>query len=503
MNLGLILEETVRRYPNKTAVSLGERKLSFAELDEASNKIANALIKMGLRKGDRAAILLSNSPEFAAIYFGIVKIGATGVPLDTRYKVSELASLFDNCQPRVIISESPCLEPVVSALPQFKSVEQVIDINSKYEGRFPTYQEITATSSAQRVEVQIEDKDIAHIAYTSGSTSRPRGIMLSHGSILAHAAGSTSWFQQTENDALILCALPLYHAFGLSIILISSVLKGSTVVMLPGLSISSLMETIEKERVTLWMGVPYTFALAVNAAERERVKHDLSSLRYCVAGGSALSTDTVRRFKQYYGLGLFQLWGLTEGVAHDTCQAIDGSGNPGSVGKPLPEFEVKIVDEDDQQLPPNQPGEVILSGPMMTGYYANPQATAEIIKDGWLYTGDIGRIDGDGELFILGRKKDIIIVKGLNINPIDIEDVLHTHPMVAEAAVVGIDDVLRGERIRAVVALKDGATVAEGELKDLCREQLANYKIPKEVIIIDSIPKTATGKINKEALRQL
>ena len=503
MNLRVMLEETVRRYPDKTAVALDDRKLSFGELDEASNKVANALLKMGLSKGDRVAILLSNIPEYAAIYFGIVKTGAIAVPLDTRYTLSELASLFSNSQPRVVVSESPTLEPVVAALPQFKSVEQVIDVSSKYAGQFPTYREIMATSSAQRVDVTIKDEDTAHIAYTSGSTGHPKGVMMPHGNLVAHAGITVNGFQQTENDVAILFALPLYHAFGLSAVLISSILKGSTVVILQGLSISSLMETIEKERVTLLMGVPYTFGLMVNWAERERAKYDVSSLRYGVSGGSALPTAIARRFKEYYGRDLVQIWGLTEGVAQDTCQAIDGSGKPGSCGKALPGWEVAIVDESGQPLPTNQPGEVVVRGPIMTGFYGNPQATAETIKDGWLYTGDIGRLDEDGELFILARKKDVIIVKGQNIHPIDIEDVLYSHPSVAEAAVVGIEDELRGERVKAFVGLTDGVVTTERELKEFCREYLARYKVPKEIIFVDSLPRTATGKIRKEDLKRV
>ncbi len=503
MNLKVMLEETVRRYPDKTAISLENRKLSFAELDEASNKVANALLKMGLRKGDRVAILLSNIPEFAAIYFGIVKIGAIAVPLDNRYTLHELSSLLDNSQPRVLVSESPTLEPIVDALPQFKSVEHVIDVSSRYEGQFLTYREIMATSSARSVDVAITDEDTAHIAYTSGSTGHPKGVVLPHGNLVTHAGITVGWFQQTESDVVVLFALPLYHAFGLEVILTSSVFRGSTVVILPGLSITSLMETIEKERVTLLMGVPYTFGLVVNWAEREGAKYDISSLRYGVAGGSALPTAIARRFKQYYDRDLVQIWGLTEAIAQDTCQAIDGSGKPGSVGKALPGWEVMIVDESGRDLPVNRPGEIVVRGPIMTGYYASPQATAETIKDGWLYTGDIGRLDDDGELFILARKKDVIIVKGQNIHPIDIEDVLYSHPSVAEAAVVGIEDELRGERVKAFVGLNDGVVTTERELKEFCRQYLARYKVPKEIVFVDSLPRTATGKIRKEDLKQV
>jgi long-chain acyl-CoA synthetase len=237
-------------------------------------------------------------------------------------------------------------------------------------------------------------------------------------------------------------------------------------------------------------------------AEEEGIKHDLSSLRLCYAGGAPISTDIMKRFHQLYGLDVVQFWGLTEATSHLTCQPIDGTGKLGSVGKALPGWEVKIVDDNDKELPLNQSGEMIVSGPIMKGYYNNPRATAEAIKNGWLYTGDIGRVDENGELFILGRKKEMIIAKGQNIYPGDIEDVLYTHPKVAEAAVVGIPDELRGEVVRAVISLKAGEAATEQEIKRFCLERIANYKVPKQVIFLDSLPKTATGKIRKEDLEK-
>ena len=502
MNLKAMLETAAEHYGEKTAIVLGNRRLSYAALDEASNKVANALIKIGVGKGDRVAMLLPNSPEFVAIYFGITKISAIAVPLDVKYKVDELASLFNDSQPRVLVTESPFLEPLVPILPRFKYIEHVIDLSSKYEGRFLNYQEIMATSSAEKVELEPEPEDIANIAYTSGPTFRPRGVMLSHQDLVMNAAISADEFRQTTEDVAVLFALPLHHVVGLEAVLLTSISRSSTVVMLPGLSISGLMETIEKERVTIFTGVPFIFILMVNTAEEEGIKHDLSSLRLCYAGGAPISTDIMKRFHQLYGLAVVQFWGLTEATSHLTCQPIDGTGKLGSVGKALPGWKVKIVDDNSEDLPPNKPGEMIVSGPMMKRYHNNPQATAETIRDGWLYTGDIGKADEDGELFILGRKKEMIIAKGQNIYPSDIEDVLHTYPKIAEAAVVGIPDELRGEVIRAVVSLKAGETATEQEIKRFCLDRIANYKVPRQVIFLDSLPKTATGKIRKEDLRK-
>ena len=489
MNLRLMLEQTVNKYAGKTAMVIGERRVSYAELDEASNKVANALIKMGVRKGDRVAILSPNSPEFVTTYFGVIKAGGIAVPLDIRYKVEELASLFDSCQPKVVVAESDLLEPLVSALSRFDSVEHVIDLGSRYEGRFLSYQEIMATSSAQKVEVALEPDDIATISYTGGPANRPRGAALSHRNLIMEAIISAAGFQQTDKDIVMLYALPMYHMFGLASVLLTAVNKGSTVVMVPGtgISIGSFMEAIEREKGTIYMGVPYIYALAVNIAEREGIKNDLSSLRLFGSGGAPLSIDVFQQFKQHYGATIADIWGLTEAVSHVTCPPLDGTGKLGASGKALPGWEIKAVDDNGNELPTNQPGEIIVRGPIMEGYYNNPQATAEAIKDGWLHTGDIGRIDEDGYLFLSGRKKNIIILKGQNIYPSDIEEVLCTHTKVAGAIVVGIPDRLRGEIVGAAIRLKEGEVATEQEIRQFCQERMADYKLPRKIIFADSL----------------
>ena len=504
MNLKLMLEQTVKQYGGKTAVAMGDSRLSYAQLDEASNKVANALIGMGVSKGDRVAMLLSNSPEFATTYFGVVKAGGIAVLLDTKYKLTELTSLFNDSQPKVLVTESPLLKPIVPSLPGFKSIARVIEVGSEGEGQFLSYQQIMATSSARPVAVGLEPEDTAHIAYTSGPSFNPRGAVMSHQALVREAAISGDGFQQTDKDIVVLFALPMHHAFGLVVILLTAIAKGSTVIILPGLSISNLMEVIEKEKATIFMAVPFVHTLIVNTAEEEGIKHDLSSLRLWGTAGAAMPANIGQKIRQHLGLTAVDFWGMTESAAHVTCQSPDGRGKPGSVGKALPGWELKIVDDDGRELPPNQPGEIIVRGPIMTEHYNNPQATAEAIKNGWLYTADIGRVDEEGWLFLsTGRRKDVIIAKGQNIYPSDIEQVLAGHPKVAEVAVVGIRDEMRGETPRAIIRLKAGEVATEQEIKKFCLKRLANYKVPREVIFADSLPRTADGKIDKESLRSL
>ncbi|HEY81945.1 MAG TPA: long-chain fatty acid--CoA ligase [Dehalococcoidia bacterium] len=497
MNLKSMLEETVGRYPEKAAVICGERKLSYAELDEASNKVAGALLGMGVEKGDRVAMLMSNSPEFVIIYFGIIKAGGIAVPLDVKYKVAELTSLFHSCQPKVLVAESECLEPLITALPRFGSIEHVIDLDGRYEGRFLSYGKIMATSPSREVEVTLGPDDIGTVSYTGGPSSRPRGAALSHRSLVTEAIASGEGFQQTDRDVVMLFALPLYHMFGLASALLTSVCYGSTVVMVPGTgrSIVSFLETIERERGTIYLGVPYIYALAINVAEREGINCDLSSVRLWCSGGATLTDEIREHFRQCYHADILDIWGLTESVSHVTHHPLDGTTKLNSTGKALSCWEIRTADDDGNLLPPNQLGEIVVRGPIMKGYYNDPQATAEVIRNGWLHTGDLGRVDEDGYLFLSGLKKDMIILKGQNVYPLDIEEVLCSYYKVARAVVVGIPDKLRGEIVGAIVKLKEKFTATEQEIRSFCQTRLADYKIPKKVIFTKSLLESAkTGK---------
>jgi long-chain acyl-CoA synthetase len=502
MNLKQVLERAAKRYAGKAVIVSGERRLSYAELDEASNKVANALVGMGVGRGDRVALLLANSPEFVATYFGVVKIGAIAVLLDPKYKLTELVSLCDDSQPKVLVTESPCLEKLAPVMESFKSIERVIGLGSRSKGNSLSYKKIMAESSSSAISVEPAPTDIAHIAYTSGPAFHPRGVAMSHGALVKEAAISADSFKQTDKDIVVLFALPMHHAFGLVVIMMTAISRGSTVVMLSGLSIESLFELIEKERATIFMGVPFVHGLIVDAIEAGGLKHNLSSIRLWGTAGAAMPAKIARKVKQYIGLTPVNFWGMTESAAQVSCTALDGSGPANSVGRPLPGWEVRIVDDDGRELPTGETGEITVSGPIMNEYYHNPQATAQVIKDGWLYTGDIGWRDKAGWLFLAaGRKKDMIISKGQNIYPSDIEEIICRHPKVAEVAVVGIADESRGETPKAVIKLKAGKKASETGIKKFCLEHLANYKVPREVIFTESLPKTAEGRIAKEKLR--
>jgi long-chain acyl-CoA synthetase len=445
---------------------------------------------MGVKKGDRVAMIQASNPEFAAVFFGIIKAGGIAVPLDSRYVADELVSLFNDCRPRVLVVENPPLESLLPAMSRFRSVRHVITFDPAYEGRFSDYRKILAENPSSKVDVAIDPEDTAIISYTGGPTYKPHGVALSHRSVRTEAVNSAEVFQQTERDVLLQFALPMYHQFGLTAVLLASIYKGSTVVVVPGTgrSIDSFMETVEREKGTLYMGVPYIYALMINVARREGIKHDLSSLRLFISGGAALEPPIMNLFQQYYGHKIVDVYGQSETVSQITVAPIDGSGKIGSSGKPMPCWEIKIFDENDRELPPDREGEIVARGPVMTGFYHKPEATARVLRNGWLYTGDIGRIDKDGFLFITGRKRRMLILKGQNIFPRDIEEVLRKHPGIADARVIGVADIVRGETVKALVRLKPGKTATEQEVRQYCQGHMADYKLPREINFVETIP---------------
>ena len=502
MNLKQMLERAAERYADKTVIVMGGRRLCYAELDGASNRIANALVGIGIGKGDRVALLLTNSPEFVTTYFGVVKIGAVAVLLDPKYKLTELVSLFDDSKPRILVTESPHLEQLPPVMDSFKSVEQVIGLNTKNRGKFLKYKEIMSQSPSTAVDTEPAPEDIAHIAYSSGPSFHPLGVAMSHGALVKEAAISGDGFEQTDKDVVMLFALPMHHAFGLVVVMMTAINRGSRVVMLSGLSLDSLFEHIEREKATMFMGVPFVHGLIVEAIETGWLKHDLSSLRIWGTAGAAMPPRVAQKVKEYIGLTPVNFWGMTESAAQVSCTTLDGRGVANSVGRTLLGWEIKIVDDGGHELPVGEAGEIVVRGPIMNEYYNNPQATAEVVKDGWLHTGDIGWRDEAGWLFLaIGRKRDMIISKGQNICPSDIEEIISNHPRVEEVAVVGIPDELRGETPRAFVELKAGKKATEVQIKRFCLKHLANYKVPREVIFTESLPKTVDGKIDKEKLR--
>jgi long-chain acyl-CoA synthetase len=490
MDLKSMLDNVVKRFGTKPVIVMGERRISFKQLDEDSSRFAHALISMGLKKGDRVAMIQSSNPEFVIVFFGIIKAGGIAVPLDSRYVGDELVSLFDDCTPKVLVAENPPLKSLLKDIRRFGSVEHVITFDPAYDNKFTAYLKIIAENPSRPVNVKIEPDDIAIISYTGGPTQKPHGVALSHRSIYVEATNSANVLRQTEKDVVVLFALPMYHQFGLTAVLMASVAKGSTVVVVPGTgrSVQSFIEAVQREKGTIYMAVPYIYSLMINVARREGVKYDLSSLRLCLSGGAPLEPVVINMFNNYYGFNILDVYGQTETVCQITVCPLDNSAPVGSSGKAMPCWEIKIFDENDKELPPDHEGEIVTKGPVMTGFYNKPEATSKIMQHGWLHTGDLGKMDKDGFLYITGRKRRMVILKGQNVFPADIEEVIATHPKIAEVKVQGVMDIVRGETIKALVRLKPGVTATENEIRQYCQGRMADYKLPREIQFVEKMP---------------
>jgi len=366
------------------------------------------------------------------------------------------------------------------------------------------YEDLLARAPAKSAKSALAATDIAQIHYTSGPAFRPQGVMLSHRAVIDGAGISAQSFKMTPEDVVLLFALPLHHIYGLTILLLSAFAGGSRVVLLAGNSFAEVWHTVETEKVSVILGVPYVFALAGSSAEKENAtSYNLSSLRLCVSGGAPLALAVKQRFEEALGLTLHQLYGLTESTVHVTLTSLAKTHTPGSVGRLLKGWQLKIVDRDGDECDAGETGELLLRGPLTDGYYRDPEATARVLRDGWLHTGDLGYINPDGEVFLTGLAKDVFIVKGQNVYPEDIEAILETYPNISEAVTFSMPDDVRGDRIEAAVTLKNASKITDHELTDHCRKYLANYKVPKRIRLIAFLPRDAAGNVSRDTVRRV
>ena len=498
-----MLARLAQEHGGRTALTCGDRSYSYAELDSISNRVAAALKGMGVSRGDRVALALANCPEFVFSYLGVVKMGAIAVPLDPKFKYAELASLLKHARPKVLFAGEPVMGLVAPHRDRFAPMLMVACGTDAPPGTVG-YEDLLSRAVGKPVKSQLAAADTAQIHYTSGPAVRPLGVMLSHRTVINGLKISAQGFNLTPDDVLLLFALPLHHIYGLTILLLSAFVSGSRVVLQTEKSLSEVWHTIEREKVSVYLGVPYVFALAAGSAEKEDLKqHDLSSLRLCVSGGAPLAQSVKQHFEAATGQTLHQLYGLTESAVHVTLTSLSETHTPGSVGRLLKGWQLRVVDREGRECAAGETGELRLRGPVMDGHYRDPESTAVALRDGWLHTGDAGHISADGEIFITGLIKDVFIVKGQNVYPEDVEAVLEAYPNIAEAVTFCVPDDVRGDRIEAAVTLKNARRVTDHELTEHCRKYLANYKVPKRIRLISFLPRDASGNVSREAVRGL
>ena len=491
MNLKQMLEITASEVPQKTAIVLGPQRVTYRELSEASHRIAHALIGLGLEKGDHVAILMSHTPEWVINYFGVINAGGVAVLLSSRLKAPELAPLLRDSDATILVTEREFSRMLSAALPDIPRLKQVLEVDGD------SYKTMVACSSATPPDVDIDDEDNATIIYTSGVLGRQKGVVHTHASLLGTPNIVSAGVGRGRDDVVI-DTVPFFYLFGLSEVLFGSIIKGATVVIIPQFTPRVALEAIEKERGSILFGVPAIHNALAMLREEVIKGYDLSSLRIASTAGAKTSPRLMKMLEDKFGLTLCETYGLSE-LSVVSMSTIDDH-KVGTVGKPI--CDLRIVDDDGAEVAVGEIGEALFKTPwMMKEYYKAPDLTAQVIKDGWFHTGDLVRMDEDGYLEYVEKKSFIIVTpSGLKISPWEVEDVLLRHPGVAEAAYVGVRDAYGGVAPTAFIVLKEKQSVTPGEIADYCRQNLADFKLPKRFEFVDSIPKTGSGKIDRRQL---
>lgn len=518
-NLSALLEGSAAAYPTRDALILGETRLTYAQANGAANQVANFLVSRGIGPGDKVALTCPNLPYFPIVYYGILKAGATVVPLNVLLKAREVAYHLEDSDAKAYFCfegtpELPMAQEGAAAFEQVPGCEHLVVITADPAAAGPV--EGATTLGAAMAEQpptfqtrEVSDEDTAVILYTSGTTGQPKGAELTHANMSSNALVGAQLFEaDAERPDTYLCVLPLFHSFGQTVIQNGAFAFGGTVVLLPRFEPQAALGLMLKEQVTFFAGVPTMYWGLLGALDDSvDVSSIAQNLRVAAAGGSALPGEVHRAFRERFGVTILEGYGLSETSPVASFSVFGEDPRVGSVGVPIPEVQMRLINPDwsevDRTADPDAVGEIAIKGPnIMKGYYDRPDATAEAIQDGWFRSGDLGRVDADGYYYIVDRSKDMIIRGGYNVYPREIEEILMTHPAVSLAAVIGVPHEALGEEIKAFVIPEKGqeGNVSGEDLVAWGKEQFAAYKYPREVEIVSDLPMTATGKILKREL---
>ena len=530
MPLFQLLEESAQRFPDRPAIIYYGRQISYRQLNGLSKTFAAALHDLGVKKGDRVSINLPNIPQFVIAFYGALRLGAIVVQTNPMYTERELKELLndsgaetmitlDLLYPRVrairsetglkrviLTSIKDFLPPLLKALYPLKELLEHKRVNLKGEDFYSFPGLLRRYRGQQPPQVELEpENDVALLQYTGGTTGLPKGAMLTHRNLVANALQTRSWFLRAEEGhERVLAVLPFFHVYGMTVAMNLPIALASAMILLPRFQIDELLKTINRYQPTMFPGAPTIYVAFNNHPQIKKYK--VGSINDCISGSAPLPVEVKRRFEELTGGRLVEGYGLSEASPVTHSNPLDGRDIPGSIGLPFPDTEAKIVNPaTGEDLGVGEVGELLIRGPqVMKGYWNNPEETAGVLKEGWLYTGDIARMDEQGYFYIVDREKDVIIASGYNVYPREVEEVLYQYqyPKVAEVVVIGVPDPYRGETVKAFIVPRAGEELNKEEIIAFCRERLAAYKVPKLIEFRDSLPKTAVGKILKRELRE-
>jgi long-chain acyl-CoA synthetase len=489
-NFAQELASAVADGAERPAVKLDDLVLNYGLLDAGAQRAAGLLRAHGVEAGDRVGMQLPNVPYFPVVYFGALRLGAVVVPMNPLLKGREVGYHLKDSGAKVLVAWHGFAEPAQAGAEE-AGAECILVTPGEFEqalGEAEAVEEIAARA----------DDDPAVIIYTSGTTGTPKGATLTH-SNLAAGAETARDLVDAGPDTVTLATLPLFHVFGMNSVMNVSVRARGLLTLLPRFEPAKALEIIQRDKVTTFAGVPTMYTALLHHPERG--DYDTSSLDLSVSGGSAMPVEVLRGFDEAFGTKVLEGYGLSETTGMGSFNLPSQERKPGSIGVPIGGTEFRLVDDDDNDAPAGEPGEIAMRGPfVMRGYWERDDATAETIRDGWFHTGDMATVDDDGYFFIVDRKKELIIRGGYNVYPREIEEVLYEHPAIREAAVVGVPHDSLGEEVGAAIALKDGAEASEDEIRAFAKERVAAYKYPRQVWFVEDLPKGPTGKVLKREI---
>jgi len=503
MNLPSRLSEIGRATPSQEAIVYHNRRISYGQLKNEVNQLANGLQQLGIKPEDRVLIALSNCPEFIASYYAVLRVKGIVVPINPAFTRNEIGMIIKDCLPSAVITTGD-MASVFQQLDRDVKISKGIVVTRCDEpstNELVSFNAIKSKSKFTFPSCSYGRNDAAEIVYATDHSGLPRGAVLTHHNLYSTALTFAQMYKMTPHDRALLVS-PAYHIAAQTCVMNSAIVAGSTIVIHDGWAgPEPILETIDKEKISFFFGPPtmYSFLAGYPSAER----YDVSSLRIAFSGGATMSEEIFNGFAEKYGIKITEGYGLSETSGLATANPMDGPKKIGSIGKPIPGLEVNIFDYEGREVPQGQVGEIVVRGPnVMAGYYDKEEETRWAMRNGWLHTGDLAYMDEDGYLFIVDRKKALIIRGGINVNPKEVEEVLSTHPAVFDAAVVGVPDAVMGEEIMAFVLLRKDAKLETSELQEYCQNHLAKYKIPRYIRFVENLPKTTSGKLMRKEIQR-